>query len=1072
MANQSTIEVLVSSQTEMLAIIENIPMAMMLVDKDRRVHLANSAASKFARIPADMMIGQRGGEALHCVNSFKDPRGCGFSAACEGCLIRHSIEASFDQGIPVKRAENVLTVAQDGALAELTLLITTSPVTIMDERACLICIEDVTERKRNEQELEHLASFPRANPNPVIEVGSDGEVLFSNQAAMDVLTELDLGDDVRVFLPEGFPSILAALRQKKELGVVFGEVEIKGRFFSESIHTLDQLDVIRIYVTDVTERKKKEMELGRLNRTLKAMSNSNLAMLRATDEQGLLNEVCRIITEDCGHAMVWVGLAEHDENRSVKPVASAGFEAGYLETLNVTWADTERGQGPTGTAIRTGKPTTCKNMLTDPRFELWRDEAIKRGYASSLVLPLKTDGQAFGSLSIYFNEPDTCSDSELELLIKLADDISYGITTLRLKVAHDEAELALKRSEDRYRNLFELSPEAMYVNRDNRIEFVNSAALKLFGAQDLSQILGKSPFDIFHPDCHKQVSERIEKLRNGEIAPLVEEKIIRLDGTVRTVEVAAAPFWDQEGLAIQVIMRDITEKKQIADSLRKQEEQISQEREILNTILENTSTYLAYLDQDFNFVSINDAYAKLNKKSKDGLIGMNYFEVYPENENREIFKAVKETGEAAEFKAKPYTFPDEPERGTTYWDWRLAPIKDAGGTVQGFVFSLSDVTEIKRAEEEKNDFIAIMSHELRNPLTPILTGSQLIKSRLEKSAANGEAVDKSLAEQIGIIEQQSKSLNHLLDDLLDTTRISQGRIQLDIERIDLVDCLRNAITATKSLIAMQKHTLCISLPQTPIYVDADFVRIEQIAVNLINNAAKYTRPHGRIWLEARLAGNEAEIVVRDNGIGIDQGKIDSIFKLFSRSGTAFVSTQGEMGIGLNLTKNLVTMHGGTITAKSGGADQGSEFIVRLPAASGNAKEEAAIQDAPIASNDRAHHILIVDDNQSIAKLLCDALEYFGHDACVAHDGATAIAMFKESRPRAALIDIGMPGMNGYEIARELRKIEAEGGSKVTLIAVTGYGQAEDKLRSKEAGFDTHLVKPVDLKVLEEVLSKI
>lgn len=966
MANQSEMEfnTLVASRTGIQAIIENLPLAMMLVDSERRIHLANSAVAKITGEPAEMTLGLRGGEALHCANASEDPRGCGFGAACERCLIRQAIESAFESDASVKRAENIMTVTQGGVSKQLNLLITTSPVMISDQRTCLVCIEDVTERTR------------------------------------------------------------------------------------------------------------KETELQRLNRTLKAMSDSNLAMLRATDELELLNEICRIITEDCGHAMVWVGLAENDENKTVRPVAYAGFEAGYLEALDITWADTERGQGPTGTAIRTGKPTACKNMLTDPRFAPWRDEAARRGYASSLVLPLKSDGKPFGSLSIYFNTPDTCPDSELELLVKLADDIAYGVAMLRLKVARNQAELALKRSEDRYRNLFELSPEAMYVNRNNRIEFVNSAALQLFGAQDQSQILGKSPFDLFHPDCHAHVGERIKKLRNGEIAPLVEEKIVRLDGTIRTVEVTASPFWDQEGLAIQVIMRDITEKKQIADSLQERERQVRHEREILNTILENTSTYLAYLDQDFNFVAVNDAYAKLNKKSKDSLIGRNYFAVYPENENRGIFAGVKESGEAVEFKAKPYVFPDEPEQGVTYWDWRLAPIKDETGTIQGFVFSLSDVTEIKRADEEKNDFIAIMSHELRNPLTPIMTGSQLIKSRLEKHSADGGVVDKALVEQIGIIEQQSKNLNHLLDDLLDTSRISQGRIQLDIRRINLIDCLNSAVTTTKSLIEQQKHTLCISMPQAPIFIEADFVRIEQIAINLINNAAKYTPPRGRLWLEARLDGETAEIVVRDNGIGIDQNKIDSIFKLFSRSGTAFVSTRGEMGIGLNLTKNLVALHGGTIEAKSGGTGQGSEFIVRLPAVSGNVQEMTPEKEPITASSDSAHKVMIIDDNVSIAELLRDALEYFGHDACVAHDGMSAIAMFHECRPRLALIDIGMPGMNGYEIARELRKIEAAGGPKVTLIAVTGYGQPEDRLRSKEAGFDSHLVKPVDLKVLEEVLSRI
>jgi PAS domain S-box-containing protein len=272
--------------------------------------------------------------------------------------------------------------------------------------------------------------------------------------------------------------------------------------------------------------------------------------------------------------MVWVGFAEEDEGKTVRPAAQAGYEQGYLETLNVTWADTERGRGPTGTAIRTGQSSMCRNMQTDPRFAPWRPEAIKRGYASSLVLPLLADGRAFGALTIYSRQPDGFSEAEVRLLTALAGDLAYGIIALRLREAKARAEEAQRQSEERYRGLVELSPEAVFVNRSDRIVLVNPAALELFGASSAEQLLGKSPFEVFHPDCHAIMRERIGKLLAGQRAPVLEEKIVRLDGVVVDVEVVAAPVADQGERAILVLLRDITERKRAEAALQQTTEDL------------------------------------------------------------------------------------------------------------------------------------------------------------------------------------------------------------------------------------------------------------------------------------------------------------------------------------------------------------------------------------------------------------------------------------------------------------------------------------------------------------------
>jgi PAS domain S-box-containing protein len=380
---------------------------------------------------------------------------------------------------------------------------------------------------------------------------------------------------------------------------------------------------------EITGRKQKEEELRRLNRTLMALGKSSKAMMHATNESEYLDEVCRIIVEDCGHAMVWIGFAEDDAAKTVRPVAYAGFEKGYIETLKITWADTPRGRGPTGTAIRTGQPSICRNMQTDPLFKPWREEAIKRGYASSIVLPLMDSSKAIGAINIYAREPDPFTKDEITLLSELADDLSYGISSIRLKAAHDRTAEAVRQSEERYRSLVEVSPDAVFVNRGDQIVFANPAALHLFGATGAEQVLGRSPFEMFEPDYHPIMRKRIETLLGGESVPLIEGRIIRLDDTMRDVEIAAAPFNDSAGRAIQVILRDITERKRAEEALRKANEEleskvrertgelnkayesVESERQRLYSVLDKLPAYVCLLTADYKFAYVNRKFKRL-----------------------------------------------------------------------------------------------------------------------------------------------------------------------------------------------------------------------------------------------------------------------------------------------------------------------------------------------------------------------------------------------------------------------------------------------------------------------------
>ncbi|MGZ3595579.1 MAG: PAS domain S-box protein [Syntrophales bacterium] len=354
--------------------------------------------------------------------------------------------------IPIKQSCKLKLTRKDGRLFDAlieTIAVTGSNNKLDHYRSS---VTDITEIMEADAEIAGLASSPMLNPNPIAEVDFAGQVYYLNIAAERLFPGLRKRGPEHPWLAD-WESLVRNLRDGGKK-VSIREVKVDGRWCQQTLHLVEETRRIRIYGTDITERKQAEEELKRLNRTLKAISDSSQAMMRSTNETELLHEVCRIIVEDCCHAMVWIGYAEENEAKTVRPVAYAGFEEGYVETLKITWADTKRGRGPMGTAIRTGKPSACRNMLTDPLFKPWRKEATERGYASSIVLPLMAGGRAFGAVSIYSREPDPFSADEVKLLTELADDLAYGITVTRFRAVYDKAKEALRESEERYHTLF------------------------------------------------------------------------------------------------------------------------------------------------------------------------------------------------------------------------------------------------------------------------------------------------------------------------------------------------------------------------------------------------------------------------------------------------------------------------------------------------------------------------------------------------------------------------------------------------------------------------------------------
>lgn len=385
----------------------------------------------------------------------------------------------------------------------------------------------------------------------------------------------------------------------------------------------------------------------------------------------------------------------------------------------------------------------------------------------------------------------------------------------------------------------------------------------------------------------------------------------------------------------------------------------------------------------------------------------------------------------------------------------------------GIALSHIDITERRQAEQalqsadrRKDEFLATLAHELRNPLAPLRSGLEVLRLASNRP----EAIEHTRV----IMERQLTQLVRLVDDLLDVSRITYGKLELRRERIDLARVLYSAMETSRLTIEEMGHRLHVALPPEPIIMDADLTRLAQVFLNLLNNAAKYSEPQGEIWLTAELNGPEVVVSVRDRGIGIAPAQLPQIFDLFSQIDRSLEKCQGGLGIGLMLVKRLVEMHGGSVEAKSAGVGLGSEFVVRLPtvAASEAKSEPHALLCAGPGSPSRGR-VMIADDNSDAAVTAQIFLELMGFEVATAHDGLQAVDVANAFRPSVILLDIGMPGLNGYEACRRIH--QQPWSAESTFIALTGWGKEEDREKSRAAGFDHHLVKPVDPATLENLL---
>ena len=587
--------------------------------------------------------------------------------------------------------------------------------------------------------------------------------------------------------------------------------------------------------------------------------------------------------------------------------------------------------------------------------------------------------------------------------------------------------------------------------------------LGAFGVDTLLLLRSNVPMVAHDVAQDPRTQASLENYRNGEIGAFICVPLHhggRLVGGLAVHQRVPRRWRDDEvELVRTVTLRcwEAVERSKALHRLRESEERLRRMADSLPSMVFSARS-------DGGFAWVNRTMREFTGGADDLLGQRRYAYIHPDD--RERMRARWERSLAS---GEPYELEARMRRADGQWRWvltRAVALRDPHGRVVEWIGGTIDIDDLRRAQQQlqdadrrKDEFLATLAHELRNPLAPLRNAVHILKV-----APGAETADRVHA----MMQRQIDHLVRLVDDLLDVSRISGGKVELQRAPVPLSAVLASAVETSRPLIEAGRHTLIQRLPADgDLLLDGDAVRLAQIFANLLNNAAKYTDSGGRIDLVAEREGEaQVRVMVRDNGIGIAREMLPRVFELFVQIDGSRTRGQGGLGIGLSLVKNLVTLHGGSVEVTSAGLGLGSEFVVRLPVLGGTAGagegegQAAAALQAP-------KRVLVVDDNRDAAESMGVLLEFLGASVKVAHDGPSALGVFAVQKPAVVLLDIGMPGMDGYEVARRLRALPE--GNDATLIALTGWGQDEDRARTRAAGFDHHLVKPADIEALRALL---
>ncbi len=809
------------------------------------------------------------------------------------------------------------------------------------------------------------------------------------------------------------------------------------------------LGIVAVFRSAMEERRTEQHRNARL--ALTHVLNQSASVQEAAT--GVLQAVCEGLAWDAG--FFWI--AEDDGKRLECRAQWHGPDATLWR-----FGDASRGQtfesavGLPGRVWASGKPAWIPNLGKDenfPRLAAAREAGLHCAFACPVII----GGRTLGVIEFYHHGEREPDPDLLEMMVSAAGNFGQFIER---KAAEDE----LRRSEQELADFFENATVGLHwVGPDGKIVRVNRAELEMLG-YSREEYLGRHIAE-FHAD-DEVIRDILEKLSAGEKLAEYPARVRCKDGSIKDVLIDSSVLWkDGQFVHTRCFTRDVTGRRQAESAL-------ADTRARLDAALDAGSIATWTWDIPNNLLYAGRKLAQLFNLPPSDASGSeldNYLRsIHPEDLNN-VTAALERSVASGEPYEADYRIVQAD--GSIRWVTARGQVEhDACGRPVRMPGVLVDITERKLLEEalrdadrRKDEFLATLAHELRNPLAPIRTSLELLKMPRIDAA--------TLQRTRAMMDRQVHQLVRLVDDLLDVSRVMGGKIELRRERVELAAVIARAVETVQPLIEVQGHQLELTIPNESLVIYADPVRLAQVVANLLTNATKYTEAKGHVWITVRREeSGQVALTVRDDGIGIAPDMLPRVFELFMQVDHSSAKAQGGLGIGLTLAKNLVEMHGGTLEARSAGLGKGCEFTVRLALQSWHddgmigSPDETHPHELPAAG----HRLLIVDDNEDAAESLAELLRLWGHEVRVAHSGAIALAIARTYLPRVVFLDIGMPGMDGLEVARRLRQLPGLEGT--VLAALTGWGQREDRRRTQQAGFDHHFVKPPEPKTLEALLN--
>lgn len=740
--------------------------------------------------------------------------------------------------------------------------------------------------------------------------------------------------------------------------------------------------------------------------------------------------------DSTGHVATWNAGAQRIKGYAADEIIGQHFSAFYpQEAIDRGWPEEEL------------RRAAADGRIEDEGWRLRKDGS--RFWANVVITTLRDDTGALKGFAKVTRDLTEHREAEESARRLVAEEAARKAAE---QYAH---EIELQREQLRV-TLSSIGDAVIVTDENGNLTFLNPVAERLTG-WPIHEAAGKRLQDVFriiNEDSRQTVENPVEAVfREKRIVGLANHTaLVTKDGREIPIEDSAAPIAAQDGKISGAILvfRDVTEQRRSMEA-----------RNRLAAIVESSDDAIIGNSLDGIITSWNRGAQRLYGYTADEIVGKPLSLLVPPDHPDEVPTMMEQVGHG-EYIEHFETV--RVRKDGTHLDVSLSisPIRDSEGKIIGASKIARDITARKQEDRRKNEFLALLAHELRNPLAPLRNGLQIM--RLSSDDRNAVQAARNM------MERQLEHLVRLVDDLLDVSRISRGKLELRKERLSLASVVENALEVCGPLAREHDQELVVTLPDEPLYVDADKTRLVQAHCNLLSNSVKYSERGGQIWLSVERDEDQAVIRVKDNGIGIPPENLPTIFELFTQVDRSLEKSQGGLGVGLTIVKRLVEMHGGSVEAFSEGAGQGSEFIVRLPIAMTVVKEQRRIDETESPSKPPRRRVLVVDDNADAASSLAMILKLTGNEVRTAHDGVEAVQAADEYRPDVILLDIGMPRMNGYDACRHIR--EKSWGRQPFIVALTGWGQEDDKQRSREAGFDSHLVKPVEPAALEKLLSRL